>query len=159
MLPEDPPVDVPDERFLDGLELPVRALDRGRAGDEGTRFRVAAEGPLERRRLLEDGEGLLDDLVVLARRAPAAAVLVQPRRLPGGEDVVLGMAVQVDQAGQDDAVGLDPGDAGTRRRGPDPRDRVAGDLDPAVLDHPVGRQDGPLEGERATGGDADGAAA
>ena len=117
---EDPAVDVPDEGLLDGRELAVRALDRGRSRHEGPRLRVAAQRPLEGRVLLHLRQRLLDDRVVLLRRPPAAPVRVQLRRLPRREHVVLGVAVEVDEAGQDDAVGVEAPDPGRGRRGPDP---------------------------------------
>ena len=64
------------------------------------------------------------------------------------------MTVQVDQARQDHAVGFETPNPGPRCGGPDPHDRAAVDLHPAVLDHLVRREDAAAEGERPGGSDA-----
>jgi hypothetical protein len=63
------------------------------------------------------------------------------------------MPVQVDEPGQNHAVGFEPADPRAWRGRPDPHDRAGVDLDPTVLDDLVRRQHAAAQGERAGGGD------
>ena len=140
MRAEDPLVDVAHQRLvLIARGLPAGALDRGHAPDERPDLRVAELG-LGRHRLQQPVLRLAHELLVEVAAAPGVAVGELPRRLPGGEHVELRVAVQVDQPGQDHAVGLGDGNpVGLRLR--DGLDRAPpADHDVGVLDRPLGGQ-------------------
>ena len=92
------------------------ALDRGHAADQRPDLGVA-ELLLDEPRAA--GSRVANQQLVLLAAAPGVAVEVVLRRLPGGEDVELGVAVEVDQPGGDHAVGLDDRRPSGRLRRPD----------------------------------------
>ena len=141
VLAEDEEVHVPDERLLRVLVLGTRSLDRGHSTHQRPRFGIPRQLGQERRRVGQGLPGRSDDRLVLAAAPPGVPVDVALGGLPGREDVELGVAVKVDEPGEDHTVRLDDGDAGRLRR--------LHRLDRRPLDHHVAALDRLVRGEDA----------
>ena len=143
---EGPLVEVAHERLRRGAARAGGPLDAGDSADERAHLGVAG---LSLRRDLgqQDVLRVADEGLVGRGPTPRVAVGVELRRLPRGEDVELRVPVQVEQAGQDDTVGLEHGDVGRFALG-DAVDHAVGDGDVAARPRPVGRDDGAVQRER-----------
>src|SRR5262245_52499859 len=89
--------------------LAIVALDGRRSADESTNFTVPGNEPIDSSVLPVVGrfiERVLNDGFVFVAVLPYVAVRVEVRWLPSGNDVPVRMPVEVDQSGQDHAIGV-----------------------------------------------------
>jgi hypothetical protein len=154
VLAEDAQIDVAHERLVLVRVLAARALDRRGTAHERTGLGVASHRLQQRGTTLlllrQQLPGLAHDRLVFLAAPPGVAVCVAARRLPRGEDVVLRMAVQVDQPGHDHALGVDrPHPLGSTLA--DRGDIRALDDHVPIVDAIPGSEDNAAERERVTG--------